>query len=138
MPHSDHPDSSLLIAAAVIKRDGRFLLGRRPPGKRHGGLWEFPGGKLLEGESVAQAIARELFEELGLEVDHIGPILFSATDPESSFEICFIETSAHGDPSPREHTELIWADLRSDLPSELAPADKRFVTEWLGGRESET
>lgn len=58
------------VAVGVLLRaDGRFLLTSRPPGKVYAGYWEFPGGKLEPGESVAQALARELHEELGIDVD---------------------------------------------------------------------
>ncbi|MCK7504065.1 MAG: NUDIX domain-containing protein [Desulfobacterales bacterium] len=55
------------VIAAVIRRDGRYLVGRRPDGKRHGGLWEFPGGKVDPGESRLEAAHRELGEELGMQ-----------------------------------------------------------------------
>ncbi len=57
----------LVVACALIDRDGRVLLSRRPQGKTHGGLWEFPGGKIEPGERPEQAIVRELREELGIE-----------------------------------------------------------------------
>ncbi|HSG49130.1 MAG TPA: NUDIX domain-containing protein, partial [Longimicrobiales bacterium] len=55
------------VIAAVIHRDGRYLVGRRPDDKRHGGLWEFPGGKLDPGESWLEAARRELSEELEMD-----------------------------------------------------------------------
>jgi 8-oxo-dGTP diphosphatase len=58
------------VAVGVLSQaDGAFLLTSRPQGKVYAGYWEFPGGKLEAGESVAQALARELSEELGLQVD---------------------------------------------------------------------
>jgi len=58
------------VAVGVLLRpDGDFLLTTRPAGKVYAGYWEFPGGKLEAGETVAQALARELHEELGIEVD---------------------------------------------------------------------
>ena len=54
------------VAAGVIWRDGRFLAAQRPPDKPHAGFWEFPGGKLEPGEDAAQALARELAEELDI------------------------------------------------------------------------
>ena len=56
------------VLAAVIERSGKFLMCRRPEHKNHGGLFEFPGGKLEAGESLADAARRELLEELALEV----------------------------------------------------------------------
>ena len=65
------------IVAAAIRRNGRYLLGRRPSGGMLGGLWEFPGGKVGPGETHEQALEREVEEELGIEVrvgDHIASI----------------------------------------------------------------
>ena len=71
-PRSDKGDSRPVVDVAVgvlIAPDGRFLLTSRPDGKVYAGYWEFPGGKLEDGESVAHALARELNEELGLSVE---------------------------------------------------------------------
>lgn len=57
----------LVAACALIDTDGRILMSQRPIGKSHAGLWEFPGGKIEEGERPEQAIVRELREELGIE-----------------------------------------------------------------------
>lgn len=62
----------LVVAGALVRGEGaeaRLLLQQRPLGKHHGGLWEFPGGKVEPGEAPAGALARELAEELGIEVD---------------------------------------------------------------------
>jgi 8-oxo-dGTP pyrophosphatase MutT (NUDIX family) len=119
------------VVAAVIRRETRLLVGRRPLHKRHGGLWEFPGGKLLVGEDLAAAAARELREELGLELCGVGAILFDAADPGSPFLIRFLEVEVEGSPVPREHDAVGWftpAEL-GRLP--LAPSDARFVRERL-------
>lgn len=61
-----------LIAVAVVQQGGRVLVGRRPAGAELAGLWEFPGGKILEGETPQQAAARECLEETGLAVRILG------------------------------------------------------------------
>src|SRR5678816_2661152 len=67
-------NDAIEVAAAVIQRpDGAFLLAQRPPGKVYAGYWEFPGGKAEPGEPAAQALSRELHEELGIEVETAYP-----------------------------------------------------------------
>lgn len=119
------------VVAAVIWNSGRVLLGRRPEHKRHGGLWEFPGGKVHEGETDFQAVVRELAEELELRTVSVGSVLFQSQDPEAPFLIRFIEVTVDGDPTALEHTEIGWFDpsVLKDLP--LAPADGRFVAQHL-------
>jgi len=62
-----------VAVGVLIRDDGEFLLAQRPDGKPYAGYWEFPGGKLEAGESVAQALRRELHEELGLEIGTVCP-----------------------------------------------------------------
>ena len=69
--HGEKPDGSpsIVVAAALIDAAGRVLMQRRPEGKAHAGLWEFPGGKVEAGETPPDALVRELREELGIVVD---------------------------------------------------------------------
>ena len=83
--------SLVRVLAAVVRRDGRVLLAQRPAHKRHGQLWEFPGGKLAAGEDCLAAARRELHEELGIRVESIGATLFERQDPGSEFLIQFVE-----------------------------------------------
>lgn len=115
------------MVAAVVARDGRYLVGRRPHHKRHGGLWEFPGGKLDPGETWASGAARELDEELGLTLVTLGATLFEARDPGSPFLIRFVEVEVAGDPDPREHAELGWFTPPELRMLSLAPSDAAFV-----------
>jgi mutator protein MutT len=117
------------VLAAVIERNGRLLLCKRPSYKRYGGLWEFPGGKVEPGETDAQAIARELSEELGVEVRFVGPVEFSVADPNSNFVIEFLSVDIAGEPQRLDHSELAWiSDLgATSLP--LAPSDERYVAQ---------
>jgi 8-oxo-dGTP pyrophosphatase MutT (NUDIX family) len=119
------------VVAAVIRRGDRFLLARRPEGKRHGGMWEFPGGKLLPGESLLDGARRELREELGLGVSTIRAERFLARDPGSPFEIHFVEVAVEGVPNPTEHPEVAWFTPAELAGLTLAPADARFVRDAL-------
>ena len=62
-----------VAVGVLIDAEGRFLLTSRPEGKVYAGYWEFPGGKLEAGETVAQALARELHEELGIHIGAVQP-----------------------------------------------------------------
>lgn len=121
------------VAAAVIRRADRFLLGLRPAHKRHGGLWEFPGGKLREQETIAAAVRRELAEELRVRVRYVGRVLFEARDPGSPFLVRFVEVELDPNrtPSPVEHKALAWLTVAELVNHPLAPSDARFVAEHL-------
>lgn len=98
------------VTAAVIERDGRFLIARRPAGERRGGLWEFPGGTLEPGEDPRECLRRELREELGVEAE-IGELLVRHVQV---YEDVTIELSSYrarllaGVPRAREHDALAW------------------------------
>lgn len=121
------------VVAAVVRREERYLLGRRPPAKRHGGLWEFPGGKLDPGESVSDAAARELHEELELRVVSVGAHLASFQDGDSPFVIEFHEVSVEGDPAAHEHDEVGWFRTEELETMSLAPADRAFAARLATG-----
>ena len=126
------PEREILVAAAVIRRGARFLVAKRPAHKRHGGLWEFPGGKLAPGESLADGVRREVREELGLDVIGTGAVLFDARDPGSPFLVRFVEVQvADRPPHPTEHDAINWLEPAEILTLPLAPSDGRFVREWL-------
>ena len=74
-------DDKIRVIASVITKNSQYLICQRPLNKRHGGLWEFPGGKIRGGESNFDAAFRELSEELGVKVVNTGKLLFSAADP---------------------------------------------------------
>jgi 8-oxo-dGTP diphosphatase len=121
------PTDAIRVVAAVIERDGRLLLCRRPAGKRHAGLWEFPGGKLLPGESVAEAARRELAEELAVEVLAVGECLLEVPDPGSAFVVEFHPVKISGDPEALEHEALGWFRPDELAGLDLAPSDRVFV-----------
>ena len=119
------------VVAAVVERNERYLLGLRPREKRHGGLWEFPGGKLDEGETVEEAAHRELREEMEVEVVRVGPHLLSIADEDSPFVIEFHGVAISGEPVPREHDRLGWFTPAELTAMALAPADRSFAETLL-------
>lgn len=116
-----------VVAAVIENTAGHLLIARRPFAKRHGGKWEFPGGKLEAGETLRTAIARELAEELGVDVVAIGRAEFRTADPESCFVIDFIPTAIRGTPHPAEHSALAWALPGELLHYDLAPSDRAYA-----------
>jgi 8-oxo-dGTP diphosphatase len=118
----------IVVTAAVVERDGAFLLTRRLDGTHLAGHWEFPGGKLHAGESLEEGLAREIREELDADIE-VGPeILASVHDyPDRSIELRFFRCVLTSDPKPTMGQEMRWVALR-DLPSiQLPPADDELV-----------
>ena len=123
------------VVAALIRNDNQLLLGQRPQHKRHGGLWEFPGGKIEPDETAYQAIARELKEEMGLLVTGIGKCLHSVHDPGSIFRIEFTETFASGEARAIEHQAIGWFTLTQLEEMNLAPSDRLFLDHLQNNHE---
>jgi 8-oxo-dGTP diphosphatase len=120
------PRKMIEVAAGILADpQGRVLLMQRLPGKHLAGLWEFPGGKVEPGETVAQALVRELEEELGIEA-LAGPPLISIPwhYPGKSVRLHALRvTDWKGEPHPREGHPLRWAALRDMDPAEMPAAD---------------
>ena len=112
------------VAAAVIIDNGKVLLASRPADKPPAG-WEFPGGKLEPGESVADAAVRELMEELALEVTP-GEIMqqLTAGNIRLHFIRCFTKESSR--PSPRENQQFCWHEITQEPPEGLLKNDLFF------------
>lgn len=115
------------VIAAVISRGDDVLVCQRAPEKRHGGLWEFPGGKCESGESLADAVRRELSEELGVEVVSVGVEELALRDPNSPYMITFVPVEIRGEPTCREHVDLRWIPLTEATRLPLAPTDRKYV-----------
>lgn len=114
------------VAAAVMQRaDGAFLLAQRPAGKVYEGYWEFPGGKVEPGEPLAAALARELHEELGIEVEAAYPWITRVfTYPHGTVRLNFFRvTRWRGEPHPREDQAIAWQEPGARLAEPMLPAN---------------
>jgi 8-oxo-dGTP diphosphatase len=119
------------VAAGVITdTQGRVLLMQRLPGKHLAGLWEFPGGKLEPGEGVACALARELDEELGIEVCASVPLIaLPWRYPEKTVHLHALRvTTWRGQPRAREGHPLRWVAVRDIDTATMPPADVAIVS----------
>jgi 8-oxo-dGTP diphosphatase len=126
------------VTAAVIERDGKILVARRKPGLVAGGLWEFPGGKLEEGEAAERGLARELEEELGVEAK-VGEFLCAIpfTGPLMSFELVVYRAELlGGDFRLTDHDEIRWlepAEMEESLFSKPDRPVVRLLAEKAAG-----
>lgn len=102
-----------VAVGVLIAADGRFLLTSRPAGKVYAGFWEFPGGKLEAGESVEQALRRELHEELGITIGAAHPWQVEMMDyPHARVRLHFCKVyDWAGDFEMREQQQMAWATL---------------------------
>ncbi len=117
----------LVAAAALIDTDGRVLLSQRPEGKTMAGLWEFPGGKVLEGETPEAALIRELREELGIDTHDscLAPLTF-ASHRYADFHLLmpvFACRVWQGTPTGREGQALAWVRPVRLGDYKMPPAD---------------
>ncbi|MAG97169.1 MAG: 8-oxo-dGTP diphosphatase MutT [Rhodospirillaceae bacterium] len=121
----------LVVAAALVDPDDRVLVARRPAGKAMAGLWEFPGGKLADGETPEEALIRELKEELAIDVTEscLAPFTF-ASHEYGDFHLLmplYVCRVWQGTPHAREGQELKWLLPRSLVDYQMPPADKPLV-----------
>ncbi|MEL0107015.1 MAG: (deoxy)nucleoside triphosphate pyrophosphohydrolase [Rhodospirillaceae bacterium] len=121
----------LVSAAALVDTDGRVLIAKRPAGKAMAGLWEFPGGKVQEGETPEAALVRELNEELGIDITEscLAPVTF-ASHCYDDFHLLmplFVCRVWQGAITPREGQEIKWErPVRlGDYP--MPPADAPLI-----------
>ncbi len=121
----------LVAAVALVDGDGRVLLAQRPPGKHLAGTWEFPGGKVHEGETPEAALIRELEEELGIQTDVkcLAPFTFASYGYETFHLLMplYVCRVWQGIVQPMEGQKLAWVRV-SDLSNyEMPPADIPLV-----------
>lgn len=117
---------NLVSAVALIDESGQVLMQRRPLNRQHGGLWEFPGGKIEPGENAEQAARRELREELGVEVHAVEPVGFSGDTAVTL--LLFACRAWLGSPASSEGARLQWLELRLLPTLPMPPLDYPLVT----------
>jgi len=117
------------VTAAVIWKDGKFLITRRPEGVHLEGLWEFPGGKKKKMETLEQCMEREIMEELGIKV-RIEKELFEVLHEYKTkvvelhfFQCVIVEGSA----SPREGQKMRWITPQEIIKYKFPPPDRKIV-----------
>ena len=121
----------IVVAAALVDRDGRLLVQQRPEGLPMAGLWEFPGGKLEPGETPEQALIRELAEELAIDVDHacLAPACF-ASEPlgdKHLLLLLYVCRKWGGTPVAQHASALRWVRPVELHGLDMPPADKPLI-----------
>ena len=120
----------MIVVAAVIEQDGRFLVARRLRGTHLAGYWEFPGGKAQDGETLEDALRREILEELNTGVAELTEIFQSShVYPERAVELHFFRGRLEGPPEAALGQELRWI-TRDEFPAlSFPPADTELLAE---------
>ena len=128
----------LVVAAALIDKDGRVLLAQRPPNKPMAGLWEFPGGKVEDGENPEDALIRELNEELGIDTwgSCLAPLSFASHSYEDFHLLMplFACRKWIGTPMAIEGQVLKWVSKNNLKNYAMPPADIPLIAairDWL-------
>ena len=132
--HDESARDVTVVAAVIRDPGGRVLMTQRPEGRHMGGLWEFPGGKIDRGEAPADALVRELEEELGIEIAVEQPLTF-AVHEEPGLRILLLFYGARivsGEPHGHEGQGVEWVPI-TDLPSyPTPPADAELIRRLVG------
>ena len=117
------------VAAALIRRNGSFLICRRPPGKSRALLWEFVGGKVESGETVENAVIRECKEELDVDIK-VNEIFYDVVHeyPDMKIHLTLFDAEIlSGEPKLLEHIDMKWTDKYETDNFEFCPADNEIL-----------
>jgi 8-oxo-dGTP diphosphatase len=125
----------LVAACALVDVDGRVLIAQRPQGKTMAGLWEFPGGKIEDGEQPEQTLIRELREELGIVVSEacLAPLTF-ASHSYTNFHLLmplYVCRRWQGTVTALEGQQLAWVKPNKLRDYEMPPADVPLVSHLM-------
>lgn len=130
-----HKRLVLVAAGALIDMDGRVLIARRPGHKELGGLWEFPGGKVHDGERPEVALIRELKEELGIDVTEacLAPLTFASHDYKAFHLLMplYVCRRWEGTVTPLEGQELKWVKPQRLREYPMPPADLPLIAHLI-------
>ena len=120
--------SRLVVVAAVVEDAGRYLVTRRQRGVHLEGYWEFPGGKIDPGESLADGLRRELREELDTDAD-VGEEIFTVAHdyPDRIVELHFFACRLHAAPAPQLGQEMRWVARQELRALRFPPADDDLI-----------
>lgn len=126
--------NTIRVVCAVVERGGKLLAAQRGPGSSHCGLWELPGGKIRPGEQPADALRRELREELCVRADVLGESgRYSHAYADFTVELIAYRCRLHGEIECTEHSAVRWVgpDEIDELP--WTAADVPLVRSWAAG-----
>jgi 8-oxo-dGTP diphosphatase len=124
----------LVVTAALIERDGSFLVTRRPRGAHLEGCWEFPGGKCEPGESLPDCLRREILEELDVEAAvHEEVFRVSHDYADRIVQLHFLRCELAGEPRPTLGQEMQWVPRGKLRSLEFPPADAELIRRLVSG-----
>ena len=131
MPIIDHKNLKIVVSIALINNENEILLSKRPEKKHLSGFWEFPGGKVEEGETPEKALIREVKEELNIDINNkcIAPLSFSEFD-YNNFQLLlllYICRRWDGEPMSMENNKLEWVKPNMLRDYKMPPADEALI-----------
>ena len=131
MPIIDHKNLKIVVSIALINNENEILLSKRPKKKHLSGFWEFPGGKVEEGETPEKALIREVKEELDIDINNkcIAPLSFSEFD-YNNFQLLlllYICRRWDGEPMSMENNKLEWVKPNMLRDYKMPPADDALI-----------
>lgn len=121
----NNPTMVPVVAVALLDGQGCVLMQQRRHGAAHGGLWEFPGGKVEPAETLDQALVREIREELGIALDPaaLEPLSFAALPGERHVVLLYSCREWHGEPRCLEGEGIAWVSADALLALDMPPLD---------------
>jgi 8-oxo-dGTP diphosphatase len=126
---------SIRVVCAIIEQDGKILAAKRGRSQSHGGFWEFPGGKVCEGEDPRHAIVREIREELGAEISvvkELGPVTQDYADKRVTL-LPFVCRAGAGVGKAIEHEEIRLVDNNEAASLPWLPPDREILKRYTAG-----